>query len=101
MLTSSRSYTGPRETIEHSKELLLHRQPSDEQPFKEMYAVMLRPTTPNGQAKFIGSLGITRLTDDGTGADVGYGILPDHWGKGYAPEALKMFCDYYWTSESM
>jgi len=66
-----------------------------------MYAVMLRPASATGEATFIGSLGIVRLSEDGTAAEVGYGILPHFWGKGYAPEALKAFCNYYWNSESM
>lgn len=73
--------------------------PSDEQPWMEMYAVILRPTGTE-PATFIGGMGIIRLSADGEAAELGYGILPDHWGKGYAPEALKAFVDYYWTSES-
>lgn len=47
----------------------------------------------------IGSIGIPRLSHDGQAAEVGYGIHPDHWGSGYATEALELFVSHYWTSE--
>ncbi len=49
----------------------------------------------------IGAIGIFRVSEDGTGAELGYGILPDYWGAGYASEALKLLVKYYWNSESM
>lgn len=65
-----------------------------------MYAIMLRPSATNEKATFIGSIGVVRLSEDGTAAEVGYGIMPDHWGNGYAPEALNLLVDFYWKSES-
>jgi RimJ/RimL family protein N-acetyltransferase len=80
---------------------LISRLPSDEKPFMENMAIMLRPTSPDTKPELIGLLGIVRISSGGKAAEVGYGILPEHWGHGYAPEALKLFVDYYWTSESM
>lgn len=98
MLILHRSDSGPR-SLDRTKEKLISRMPSDEKPWMEMYAILLRPSGAE-PATFIGAMGIIRLSEDEEAAEVGYGILPDHRGKGYAPEALKLLADYYWTSES-
>ncbi|KAH6710993.1 GNAT domain-containing protein [Leptodontidium sp. 2 PMI_412] len=97
LVTKWSSDSGPR-SLDRTKEKLISRMPSDEKPWMEMYAILLRPSGAE-PATFIGAMGIIRLSEDEEAAEVGYGILPDHRGKGYAPEALKLLADYYWTSE--
>ncbi|KAH7336269.1 N-acetyltransferase-like protein [Rhexocercosporidium sp. MPI-PUGE-AT-0058] len=96
-ITKWSSDASPR-GLEFTKARLISRMPSDEKPWMEMYAVLLRPSGTE-PATFIGGMGIIRLSEDGEAAEVGYGILPAFWGKGYAPEALKLLVNYYWTSE--
>jgi RimJ/RimL family protein N-acetyltransferase len=44
---------------------------------------------------FIGQCGLLLQEVDGiTELEVGYHMLPAHWGHGYAPEAAKLFIDY-------
>ncbi|KAI9055975.1 hypothetical protein LZ554_000909 [Drepanopeziza brunnea f. sp. 'monogermtubi'] len=96
------SHTGPRNSIEDTRALLISRQPSDEQVHVEMFAVMLPPPSDidaAGKATFVGSIGIIRLAEDGQSAEVAYGMLPRYWGRGYAPEALKLLVEYYWNSD--
>ncbi|PVH88876.1 acyl-CoA N-acyltransferase [Cadophora sp. DSE1049] len=92
------SSRAPPSDLEGTKTLLLSRTASDEQPWMEMYAIMLRPSGTE-PATFIGAMGILRISEDGEAGEIGYGVLPDHWGKGYAPEALKLLVDHYWKSE--
>ncbi|CZS93916.1 uncharacterized protein RAG0_03971 [Rhynchosporium agropyri] len=91
------SDVGPR-GLEDTRAKLVSRMQSDEKPWMEMYAIMLRPTGAE-PAIYIGGMGIIRVSEDGEAAEIGYGILAAHRGKGYAPEALKALVDYYWTSE--
>jgi len=45
--------------------------------------------------KFIGQCGlVTQEVDGKTEIEVGYHILKQYWGQGYAPEAAKLFIDY-------
>lgn len=72
--------------------------PSAEQPHKEIYAILLRGSEDDsGKPKMVGSCGIPRIPADGMSIEVGYGIIPEYWGNGYAPEAVKLFCHYYWN----
>jgi RimJ/RimL family protein N-acetyltransferase len=79
--------------------MIISRQPSDEKPWMEMYMIVLRPSSTE-PAQQIGAMGILRVSEDGKAAEVGYGILATHRGKGYAPEALKLLVNYYWNSKS-
>jgi len=94
------SSRAPPADLEGTKALLLSRTASDEQPWMEMYAIMLRPSG-SEPATFVGAMGVLRLSEDGEAGEIGYGVLPEHWGKGYAPEALKLLVNHYWHSESM
>jgi RimJ/RimL family protein N-acetyltransferase len=76
------------------------RLPSEKEPWMENYAIILRPHQTE-KSVMIGSIGIPRLSHNGNAAEVGYGIHPDHWGCGYATEALELFVKYYWTTERM
>jgi RimJ/RimL family protein N-acetyltransferase len=82
---------------------MLKRLPSAENPFIENYAIILKAENnkdervENGQ--MIGVIGIPRLSHDGMAAEVGYGIRPDFWGRGYASEALILFVKHYFSSE--
>jgi [ribosomal protein S5]-alanine N-acetyltransferase len=44
--------------------------------------------TPRGGGPVIGNVGLRRATADAPSGDVGYELDPDHWGRGYATEAL-------------
>jgi [ribosomal protein S5]-alanine N-acetyltransferase len=83
---------------------MLNRLPSAENPFIENYAIILKNKSEGGtEAKkldMIGVIGIPRLSHAGTAAEVGYGILPGFWGKGYASEALVLFVKHYFSSDS-
>lgn len=49
---------------------------------------------------FIGQCGLLLQEVDGTTeVEVGYHILKKYWGKGYAPEAAKLFIDYAFKNE--
>jgi RimJ/RimL family protein N-acetyltransferase len=48
----------------------------------------------------VGAIGINRVSDDGLASEIGYGILPDYWGNGYAPEAVKMLAKYFFEGNS-
>ena len=41
--------------------------------------------------EMIGVIGIPRLSPSGLSAEVGYALLPEYWGMGYAREALILF----------
>ncbi len=71
---------------------------SPENPHKEMYAILLRGSEDsNRKPKMIGSVGIPRVPVDGSAVEVGYGVNPNYWGMGIAPEALQLFTRFYWN----
>jgi RimJ/RimL family protein N-acetyltransferase len=47
----------------------------------------------------IGIVGVPR--NEPIGAEIGYGIQADQWGKGFATEALTLFIEHYWSAESV
>ncbi|KUJ23263.1 acyl-CoA N-acyltransferase, partial [Mollisia scopiformis] len=89
----------PSKSLEESRNLMIARHlPSAEAPYRELYAVLLRGSeNSNGKPKMIASVGIPRVSADGKAVEVGYGVNPEYWGLGYAPEALKLFVHYYWN----
>ncbi|CZR51787.1 uncharacterized protein PAC_01664 [Phialocephala subalpina] len=89
----------PAKTIEESRAHMIARHlPSAEQPHKELYAILLRGSEDeSGKPKMVGSCGIPRIGADGKAVEVGYSVTPEYWGNGYAPEAVKLFCRYYWN----
>jgi RimJ/RimL family protein N-acetyltransferase len=79
--------------------MMLQRLPSAVEPWRENYAILLKPFAPtavDGKVKMIGSIGIRRIAEDA--CIVGYSIHPDCSGSGYATEALKLFTGSYWKS---
>ena len=42
----------------------------------------------------IGAVGFNDLSKEHRKAEAGYWLLPDHWGNGYAPEALQAACRF-------
>lgn len=42
----------------------------------------------------VGTIGLAPTNDVWGTAEVGYAIAPEHWGKGYCTEALKLLCRY-------
>jgi RimJ/RimL family protein N-acetyltransferase len=47
---------------------------------------------------FIGQCGLLKQEVDGDSyIEIGYHILPEYWGKGYAPEAARLFLNYGFT----
>ncbi|PBP23655.1 hypothetical protein BUE80_DR005351 [Diplocarpon rosae] len=95
------SNTDTRNTLVDSKALLISRLPSEEKPYSEMFAIMLPPSSTDAATKpiFAGAMGILRLSEGDNAAEIGYAIQPKFWGRGYAPEALNLFVDYYWKSD--
>jgi len=53
----------------------------------------------HADGRLLGGLGVDRLGDVGrlTG-EIGYWLGPDHWGRGYAREALAAFADHLFAS---
>ena len=50
--------------------------------------------------EFVGQCGLLEQSVDGIKEiEVGYHILPKFWGKGYAPEAAKLFFDYGFSKQ--
>lgn len=98
----------PTKDLEEAGGLFTIRFPSAEKPFIENYAIILKDDNGNSdvvgdgetRGKMIGSIGIPRLSHDGVASEVGYGITPEFWGKGYASEALVMFVRLYFNSKS-
>ena len=80
--------------------MLSARMPTPEKPYVEVYAILLKPLTVEGdtKAKMIGTVGTPR--NEPAGAEIGYGLHPDYWGKGYMSEAVKLFIGLYWSSGS-
>lgn len=70
----------------------------------ENYAIILKDESSGKEGVesgvMIGVIGIPRLSHDEMAAEVGYGITPGFWGKGYASEALRLFVQHYFNSES-
>ncbi|KAN0119356.1 Acetyltransferase (GNAT) domain containing protein [Hyaloscypha variabilis] len=97
------SYRLPTKDIEAARKLITIRFPSAEKPFIENYAIILkaknRKETAGEGGEMIGVIGIPRLSHDGLAAEVGYGLIPEFWGKGYASEALNIFAKYYFNSK--
>lgn len=48
------------------------------------------------EMEMIGIIGISHKPEN-----VGYKIHPDHWGKGYMTEALRLFVEMFWTLEGL
>jgi [ribosomal protein S5]-alanine N-acetyltransferase len=64
---------------------------------KSRYGLQALVNQANGE--FIGQCGLLAQTVDGVGEiEVGYHILPSQWGRGYAPEAAKLFLDYAFSN---
>lgn len=58
----------------------------------DIYAITLRET-----GEFLGSVGI-RYLDGALGwPELGYMILKEHWGKGYATEFLRAYLEHWWA----
>lgn len=77
------------------------RLPSENEPWRENYAILLRPApgdTTRAKAVMIGVVGTPRLAEDISGVEVGYSLHPMFWGKGYATEALRLFVKHYFGS---
>lgn len=57
----------------------------------DIYAITLQET-----GDFLGSIGIKTL-DGGLGwPEVGYMLLEEHWGKGYATEVMRAYLEHWW-----
>ncbi|TAQ88129.1 hypothetical protein B7494_g3512 [Chlorociboria aeruginascens] len=99
------SVSGLSTSLAQSKEKMFSRVKSPQNPRMENYAILLRSSVTGqeidkergeaegeeGQkkAKLIGVIGAIRESEKG--AEVGYGIGPEWWGKGYMTEALGLF----------
>lgn len=57
----------------------------------DIYAITLKET-----GEFLGSIGIKTL-DGGLGwPEVGYMLLEEHWGRGYATEVMRAYLEHWW-----
>ncbi|TGO52646.1 hypothetical protein BCON_0137g00060 [Botryotinia convoluta] len=99
--TAKWSTRAPNTQLEQTKERILESMSSVQFP---MWAI-IAPTTSSvsvpvadereGQEmEMIGIIGISHRPEN-----VGYKIHPDHWGKGYMTEALRLFVEMFWTLE--
>ncbi|KAF7952032.1 uncharacterized protein EAE97_001529 [Botrytis byssoidea] len=95
------STRAPHTQLEQTKERILESMSNVQFP---MWAIMA-PTSSSvpvpvadereGQEiEMIGIIGISHKPEN-----VGYKIHPDHWGKGYMTEALRLFVEMFWTLE--
>jgi RimJ/RimL family protein N-acetyltransferase len=76
--------------------------PTPNNPTVDNYAILLKSSvesSENGMPTLIGTIGLIQVKVDA--AELGYGLHPDYWGKGYGTEALKLFFNYYWAPGSM
>lgn len=79
------------------------KMPSKEKPYLEHYAILIRPETQtagDAELEMVGDVCIPRISDDGLASEIGYGIISEYWGKGYAPEAVKMLVKYFFEGSS-
>jgi ribosomal-protein-alanine N-acetyltransferase len=99
--------------IETTRAFIRASLPTEEQPWNERWAILLRQTAEDpssekvgvvdetfkqrdaGKLRMIGIIGIVREQE------IGYKLHPDFWGKGYMSEALAMFIEMWWGMESM
>lgn len=79
---------------------MLDRLPSPEKPWSKCYVILLKPSTPDKVGEVIGRISFPRISPDGQIPEIGYGFHSDHWGRGYASEAVGLFVDMYWAEES-
>jgi hypothetical protein len=86
--------------LDHTRQILSARIPTPKKPYVEVYAILLKPLTVEGdaKAKMIGTVGAPR--NEPAGAEIGYGLHPHYWGKGYMSEAVKLFIGLYWSPGS-
>ncbi len=54
--------------------------------------------TEKGSAKCIGLMGFYRTQPEHYRTELGYMLAPEHWGKGYATEAINTLVDYAFTT---
>jgi len=47
--------------------------------------------------KIIGTFGVVNIDEDRSSAEIGYGVSPDYWGKGYFSEAMESVLRYLFT----
>ncbi len=49
----------------------------------------------------VGTIGLNDVNEVWGTAEVGYAIHPDHWGNGYATDALRTLCDYAFSEQRL
>jgi [ribosomal protein S5]-alanine N-acetyltransferase len=60
----------------------------------------LQAITDKKTGEFLGMCGLLKQTvDNKEMTEVGYHFLKKHWGKGYAPEAVRLFIDYAFAND--
>ncbi|WP_018476515.1 GNAT family N-acetyltransferase [Pontibacter roseus] len=47
-----------------------------------------------GEGELMGACGLSSLEEEHQKAEIGFWLLPEHWGKGYTPEAAQAVLDY-------
>lgn len=88
---------GPHASISETRDLILRTQLSENDPWKRVYAVLLRPENTVEQPdttrkpRMIGVLGTPR------DSEIAYKFHPDFWGRGFAFEALQLFIPLHFS----
>ncbi|MBB6609435.1 GNAT family N-acetyltransferase [Pontibacter sp. Tf4] len=51
-----------------------------------------------GETELIGACGLNNIEREHRKGEIGFWLLPEHWGKGYIPEAAKAILNYGFTN---
>ncbi|KAH8595521.1 GNAT domain-containing protein [Bisporella sp. PMI_857] len=94
----------PHTSHSETADLILQTTPTDQDPWRRVYAILLRPESSHSSThpalnpspesprpKMIGVVGTPRQQE------LAYKIHPAYWGKGYMSEALSKYLELYWT----
>jgi len=91
-------------SLEETRQLIYTTTPTDIDPWRKVYAIVLRPEATEQKSdpclsvksespRMIGVLGTPREFE------LAYKIHSDFWGKGYMSEALEAYIDLFWKGE--
>lgn len=106
--------SGLQDMYEYSKNPLLYRyfeyepQKSIEETEEYLRKLIRRSESENGHywfiklntGKVIGSFGVIDIDWRRKNAEIGYGISPDYWGKGYFSEALNLILEFLFNEQN-
>lgn len=84
----------PQKSIEETKEYLRKLIKRSESENGHYWFIKLNET-----GKVIGSFGVIDIDWRRKNAEIGYGLSPDYWGKGYFSEALNLVLDFLFNEQ--